>query len=78
MLYGQPGSSEEHLRLKALKAQESSNVFTKKLNRWYFQVIEKIFLVLVLVDAVVTAIKYTDMPKELIDAQRGWQVSLSS
>ena len=75
MLYGQPGASEENLRLKALKAQESSNAFTKKLNRWYFHFIEKIFLILVLVDAVVTAIKYPEMPDGLVKAQQGWQVS---
>lgn len=75
MLYGQPGASEENLRLKALKAQESSNAFTKKLNRWYFKFIEKIFLILVLVDAVVTAIKYPEMPVGLVKAQQWWQVS---
>lgn len=68
--------SDNDLRLKYLKNHESITAFEKMLNKYYFNRIERIFLVLVLVDAAFTASKHTDMNDGLTYALRVWQVSI--
>ena len=73
VLYETPGSSEEKLRLQAMKAKDSTE-FSKKMAKYYFSRVEKFFLVLVLMDAIVTSLKYTGMPPVLADILRYCQV----
>ena len=67
--------SENNLHLQYLKNHESTTAFEKLLSKYYLNGIEKIFLVLVLLDAVLTASKHTGMPPELVLALRIWQAS---
>ena len=69
--------SDNDLRLKYLKNHESITAFEKALSKYYFNRIEKVFLVIVLVDAVFTASKHTNMCYELTMALRIWQVSIN-
>ena len=73
VLYEQKGGSNE-ISFKHIKTQESVSAFKSKLNKYYFRSVEKVFLVLVLLDAVVTATKHTDMHPMWADALKYWQV----
>ena len=68
--------SDDNLRLQYLKNHESTSTFEKMLQKYYVNVIEKIFLVLVLVDAIVTATKHTGMNDHWLNVLRYWQVSI--
>ena len=67
--------SDENLRLQYLKNHESTTAFEKTLKKYYFNLIERLFLVLVLVDAVVTATKHTGMSETWVLLLRIWQAS---
>ena len=73
MLYEVPGSSEEKLRLQAVKAKDSTE-FNMKMEKYYVSKVEKFFLVLVFLDAIITALKYTGMPPWLAKTLQYWQV----
>ena len=73
VLYEQKGNTNE-ISFKHIKTQESLTAFKNKLNKYYFHVVEKGFIVLVLVDAVVTATKHTGMSNTLADVLTYWQV----
>ena len=68
--------SDDNLRLQYLKNHESTTAFEKMLQKYYVNLIEKFFLILVLVDAVVTATKHTDMSNTWLLVLRCWQVSI--
>ena len=68
--------NDDSLHLQSLKNHESISAFEKLLHKYYFVWIERFFLVLVLMDAVFTASKYTGMPDELSFALRCWQASI--
>ena len=76
VLYEQPGSADdkEKLRFKMLKNQESTANFRDRLNKYYFLVIEKVFIVFVLFDAIVVATKHTGMLTVWSDVIMYWQV----
>ncbi len=76
VLYEQRGGSNE-ISFKHIKTQESLTAFKQKLNKYYFKYIEKVFIVLVLVDAVVVASKHTGMSETWADVIMYWEVSLS-
>ena len=66
--------SDDNLRLQYLKNHESTTAFEKKLHKYYVNLIEKLFLILVLVDAIVTATKHTGMSDTWLLILRLWQV----
>lgn len=68
--------SDDNLRLQYLKNHESTTAFEKMLKKYYVDVIEKLFLILVLVDAVVTATKHTGMCDTWLLVLRFWQVTI--
>ena len=68
--------SDDNLRLQYLKNHESTTAFEKMLQKYYVNLIEKFFLILVLVDAIVTATKHTDMSNTWLLVLRFWQVSI--
>ena len=68
--------SDDNLRLQYLKNHESTTAFEKMLKKYYIDVIEKLFLILVLVDAVVTATKHTGMCDTWLLVLRVWQVTI--
>lgn len=68
--------SDDNLRLQYLKNHESTTAFEKMLKKYYIDVIEKLFLILVLVDAVVTATKHTGMCGTWLLVLRVWQVTI--
>ena len=75
VLYEQKGNTNE-ISFKHIKTQESLTAFKNKLNKYYYCIVEKAFIVLVLVDAIVTALKHTGMSQELADVLRYWQVGV--
>ena len=68
--------SDDNLRLQYLKNHESTTAFEKMLQKYYVNLIEKFFLIIVLVDAIVTATKHTDMSDTWLLILRCWQVSI--
>ena len=67
--------SDENLRLQYLKNHESTTALEKALKKYYFNLIERLLLILVLVDAVVTATKHTGMSETWVLLLRIWQAS---
>lgn len=68
--------SDDNLRLQYLKNHESTTAFEKMLQKYYVNLIEKLFLVLVLVDALITATKHTGMSDTWLQVLRFWQVTI--
>ena len=52
-----------------------SSDFDRLLQRYYYSKVEKVFLVLVFVDAVIFALKHSGMSDDLALAMKIWQVS---
>ena len=73
VLFEQRGGANE-IGFKHIKTQESLAAFKMKLNSYYYSVIEKGFILLVLVDALVTATKHTDMSDTWAEVLKYWQV----
>ena len=48
--------------------------FAKSLDKWYYRRAERVFLLLVFIDALVTAFKHTNMNEDLALALQIWQV----
>ena len=69
--------SDNNLHLQYIKNHESTTVFEKIIDKYYFNGIEKIFLVIVLLDALFTASKHTGINYEWALALRIWQVSVT-
>ena len=67
---------DDSLRLQYLKNHESTAEFQKRLQNYYFTWIERFFLVLVLLDAVLTASKHTGMHAVWALILRSWQASV--
>ena len=57
MLTEQASATDLSDRLKLQTQREESVQFTNTLDKWYHQRVEKVFLALVAIDAVITAIK---------------------
>ena len=68
--------SDDNLRLQYLKNHESTTAFEKMFQKYYISLIEKGFLILVLLDAIFTATKHTDMDSTLLKVLQWWQVSI--
>lgn len=73
VLYEQRGGTNE-ISFKHVKTQESVTAFKNKLNKYYYTIIEKGFIVLVLMDAIVTAMKHTGMSSTWAQVLQYWQV----
>lgn len=69
--------SDDNLRLQYLKNHESTTAFEKMLQKYYVNLTEKFFLILVLVDAVITATKHTGMSDTWLLVLRCWQVTFT-
>ena len=67
--------SDDNLRLQYIKNHESTTAFETMLQKYYVSVIEKFFLILVLVDALVTSTKHTGMCDTWRIVLLSWQVS---
>ena len=63
----------DRLKLQTQRTEESMQ-FTTSLHKWYTSRAEKVFLGLVALDALLTALKYTNMDPELALTLRVWQV----
>ena len=74
VLYEQKGSTTNEIGFKYIKTQESLSAFKKRLDTYYYKTTEKFFTVLVLVDAIITSTKHTEMPDILGQVLRFWQV----
>ena len=62
------------ISFKDIETQESRTLFKKRRQKYYFDLVEKVFILLVLVDAAVMAIKYAGMSSSLAAGLRYWQV----
>ena len=69
----QLGASEDQ-KVKLQKKQQSAEKFVANMDKYYVRVIEKVFILVVVVDAIITATKYTGMPGQLAKALEWWQV----
>lgn len=65
----------DRLKLQTQRAEESVQ-FIKSLDKWYHRGAEKFFLLLVFIDAIITALKYTNMDHRLALTLQIWQVIL--
>ena len=63
----------DRLKLQTQRTEESVE-FTNSLHKWYTSRAEKVFLGLVAIDALVTALKHTDMDENLAITLQVWQV----
>ena len=64
----------DRLKLQTQRTEESVQ-FSNSLHKWYTRRAEKVFLGLVALDALITALKHTNMNESLAITLQVWQVS---
>ncbi len=73
VLYEQKGGTNE-IGFRNIEAQESLTAFKRKRNKYYYDRVEKGFIILVLVDAAITSATHADMSPSAALGLRYWQV----
>ena len=66
-------SGSDEIQLQSRQPKRSLE-FCRSLQKFYYQKVEKAFLVLVFVDAIVLALKHSGMSVEFASVLRIWQV----
>jgi len=73
VLYEQKGGTNE-IGFRDIETQESLTAFKRKRNKYYYKMVEKFFIILVLVDAAIMCGTHAGMSDELALGLRYWQV----